>query len=58
MSYGVDSYKDFINIHDSITESDLSAIQPYNNYLYIYTINGKQLKEWLEGQLAYEIIRQ
>lgn len=57
MSYGVDSYKDFINIHDSITESDLSAIQPYNNYLYIYTINGKQLKEWLEWSAsAYETL--
>lgn len=48
MSYGEGSVQDFIKIHDSITESDLSAIQPYNNYVYIYTITGKQLKEWLE----------
>lgn len=56
-SYGVNSVNDFINIRDQITESDLSAIQPYNNYLYIYTITGKQLKEWLEWTAsAYETL--
>ncbi len=55
MAYGANSIDDFINIHDKITESGLSAIQPYNNYLYVYTINGKQLREWLEWSAsAYE----
>jgi 2',3'-cyclic-nucleotide 2'-phosphodiesterase/3'-nucleotidase len=55
MAYGAISHDDFINIHDDITESDLTAIQPYNNYIYLYTINGKQLKEWLEWSAsAYE----
>ncbi len=55
MAYGAINVEDFINIHDDITESDLSAIQPYNNYIYLYTITGKQLKEWLEWSAsAYE----
>ena len=55
MAYGEANASDFINIHDAVTESDLSAIQPYNNYIYLYTINGKQLKEWLEWSAsAYE----
>jgi 2',3'-cyclic-nucleotide 2'-phosphodiesterase/3'-nucleotidase len=54
-SYGVNSVKDYINIHDQITESDLTSIQPYNNYVYLYSITGKQLKEWLEWSAsAYE----
>ena len=56
-SYGVNSVNDYINIHDQITESGLTAIQPYNDYLYLYTITGKQLKEWLEWSAsAYETI--
>ena len=55
MSYGAAAAEDFVNIHDSITESDLTSIQSYNNYLYIYTIKGKQLREWLEWSAsAYE----
>ncbi len=55
MAYGAVNEADFINIHDDITESDLSSIQPYNNYIYLYTIKGKQLKEWLEWSAsAYE----
>ncbi|MBH1940549.1 5'-nucleotidase C-terminal domain-containing protein [Mobilitalea sibirica] len=54
-SYGLNSIDDFVNIRDQITESDLKAIQPYNNYLYVYSITGKQLKEWLEWSAsAYE----
>ena len=48
VAYGEASLQDFTNIRDKITESDLSSIQPYNNYVYIYTITGKQIKEWLE----------
>jgi 2',3'-cyclic-nucleotide 2'-phosphodiesterase / 3'-nucleotidase / 5'-nucleotidase len=54
-SYGLESVNDYVHINDSITESKLSSIQPYNNYIYIYTITGKQLKEWLEWTAsAYE----
>ncbi len=56
-SYGANSVYDFINIREKITESDLTSIQPYNNYLYVYTITGKQLKEWLEWSAsAYETL--
>lgn len=47
-SYGLKSGSDYVNISDKFTESDLAIIQPYNNYLYLYTITGAQLKEWLE----------
>lgn len=47
-SYGVDSIDEFIKLQGEIKVSDLRSIQHYNNYLYIYTITGKQLKEWLE----------
>lgn len=54
-SYGEASINDYINISDKITESRLTSIQPYNNYLYLYTITGKQLREWLEWSAsAYE----
>lgn len=54
-TYGSASVEDYVHLGGSITESDLSSIQPYNNYLYIYTITGKQLKEWLEWSAsAYE----
>jgi 2',3'-cyclic-nucleotide 2'-phosphodiesterase / 3'-nucleotidase / 5'-nucleotidase len=54
-SSGANSYTDFINIKNEFTESNLAGIQPYNNYLILYTINGKQLKEWLEWSAsAYE----
>lgn len=56
-SYGVNSINDYVHITDQITESDLSAIQPYNNYIYVYTITGGQLKEWLEWSAsAYETL--
>ncbi|MDF2586469.1 MAG: hypothetical protein K0S41_310 [Anaerocolumna sp.] len=54
-SFGANSYTDYINIKNEFTESNLAGIQPYNNYLILYTINGKQLKEWLEWSAsAYE----
>lgn len=54
-SYGRANIDDYIKIKDSITESDLTSIQPYNDYLYIYEVTGKQLKEWLEWSAsAYE----
>ncbi len=55
-SFGANSYLEFINIKDKLTESDLVSMQPYNNYLILYTIKGKQLKEWLEWSAsAYEM---
>ena len=56
-SYGTESIDDFVTIKDEITEADLAKLQSYNNYLYLYTITGKQLKEWLEWSAsAYETI--
>lgn len=46
--YGEYSAEEYVDIRNGITEADLSTIQPYNNYLYLYKITGKQLKEWLE----------
>jgi len=58
-SYGETSIDDFINMKDQITESELTKIQPYNNYLYVYSITGKQLREWLEWSAsAYETTSQ
>lgn len=54
-AYGFASAQEYVNVSDSITESELSSIQPYNNYIYLYTITGKQLREWLEWSAsAYE----
>ncbi|HKM00372.1 MAG TPA: Ig-like domain-containing protein, partial [Mobilitalea sp.] len=54
-SYGINSPNDFINIKNQITESNLTTIQPYNSYIYLYTITGFQLREWLEWSAsAYE----
>ena len=54
-AYGGKSIYDYVNIHDEISESDLAAMQSYNNYLHIYKITGAQLKEWLEWSAsAYE----
>jgi 2',3'-cyclic-nucleotide 2'-phosphodiesterase/3'-nucleotidase len=56
-SFGVKSINDFINIKDKITEADLTTLQNYNSYLYVYTITGAQLREWLEWSAsAYETI--
>lgn len=55
-SFGVKSIYDFVNIQDKITEADLTTLQNYNSYIYVYTITGAQLKEWLEWSAsAYEI---
>lgn len=56
-SFGVKSVDDFVRIQDEITEANLAALQNYNSYLYVYTISGAQLKEWLEWSAsAYETI--
>lgn len=54
-SFGTGSVDNFVSIDDKITESDLAELQSYNSYLYVYTITGKQLREWLEWSAsAYE----
>ena len=56
-SYGVKSVEDFVKISSEITEANLAALQNYNSYLYVYTITGAQLKEWLEWSAsAYETV--
>lgn len=56
-SFGANSVNDFVNIRDKITESELASLQNYNSYLYVYTITGAQLKEWLEWSAsAYETV--
>lgn len=56
-SFGVDSIDDFVTIKDKITEANLASLQDYNSYLYVYTITGAQLKEWLEWSAsAYETV--
>lgn len=56
-SFGEKSIWDFVNIKDKITEANLAALQNYNSYLYVYTITGAQLKEWLEWSAsAYETV--
>lgn len=53
--YGQLSNEDFANITGKITEANLSAIAPFNKYLFLYEITGKELKEWLEWSAsAYE----
>lgn len=55
-TYGVKSIYDYVNIKEQITESDLTTLQNYNSYLYVYYISGAQLKEWLEWSAsAYEV---
>lgn len=56
-SFGVKSIYDFVDIKDKITEADLTTLQNYNSYIYVYTITGAQLREWLEWSAsAYETI--
>lgn len=55
-TFGLNTDTNYVNIEDRFTEADLGQMQLYNSYLIIYTINGKQLKEWLEWSAsAYEV---
>lgn len=55
--YGQLSADDYANITGQITEANLSAIAPFNRYLFLYEITGSQLREWLEWSAsAYESI--
>jgi 2',3'-cyclic-nucleotide 2'-phosphodiesterase/3'-nucleotidase len=55
--YGQLSANDFTNLTGEITEANLSAIAPFNKYIFLYEIKGSQLKEWLEWSAsAYETL--
>lgn len=55
--YGQLSADDYANISGRISEANLSAIAPFNKYLFLYEITGKELKEWLEWSAsAYETL--
>ena len=45
---GNDDDKDFISFSDYFLESYLSTVQIYRTGIFLYTISGKQLKEWME----------
>ena len=55
VSYGGESYLDYVKINGKLTESNLASLQGYNGYTALYKITGAQLKEWLEWTAsAYE----
>lgn len=55
-SYGESDYDNFVHISGDVSGAELGTIQAYNNYLQVYTINGKQLREWLEWSAsAFEV---
>lgn len=48
---------DYANITGEITKGTISYLADYNKYVYLYTISGKQLKEWMEWSASiYETI--
>lgn len=55
--YGQNSKDDYVDLSGTIKASELASLQMYNNYLALYTITGKQLKEWLEWSAsAYQTL--
>lgn len=55
--YGQLSADDYVNIKGQISEANLSAIVPFNRYVFLYEITGNQLREWIEWSAsAYETI--
>lgn len=47
-SYGANGDDNYVDISGKMTYSDLFELQSYRHYTCLYTITGKQLKEWLE----------
>lgn len=45
---GTEQKNDYVEITDNFLESYLSNMQKYKTPLYMYKINGKQLREWIE----------
>lgn len=55
-TFGLSTDTEYVVIEDEFTEANLAAMQLYNSYLYLYTITGEQLKEWLEWSAsAFEV---
>lgn len=53
--YGSDSGADYADLTGTIVEGNADSFANYHRYVYIYTINGKQLKEWMEwGASIYQ----
>lgn len=48
IKYGSDDDKDYVSFSDYFLESYLSTVQIYRTGIFLYTISGKQLKEWME----------
>lgn len=46
--YGGESGGDYADISGKLMEGNLDTIANYHRYVYIYSMTGKQLKEWLE----------
>ena len=46
--YGLSDPLAYIDLKDNLLMSCLSAIQRYKTALYLYNVNGQQLREWVE----------
>lgn len=46
--YGGEGGGDYSDISGKLMEGNLDSLANYHRYVYIYSITGKQLKEWLE----------
>lgn len=47
-AFGQEDRGDYIDISGDMMEADAGKILNYNGYINLYTISGKQLREWLE----------
>lgn len=47
-SYGEIDGIDYMDIRGSLKESKMNELHPYNLYVAVYEISGKQLREWME----------
>ena len=48
---------DYANVAGKITKGTISYLADYNKYVYLYTITGAQLREWMEWSASiYETI--
>ena len=57
--YGQLSAQDYANLTGEVSEANISAIAPFNKYVFLYEVNGKQVKEWLEWSAsAYQTLSQ
>lgn len=46
--YGSDNGADYADLSGTVLEGNADSFANYHRYVYIYTITGKQLKEWME----------